>query len=96
MTSTDDVNDESNPAPVLLDLTDDNAYYVITQALSDFAHEARGRAEDMAGYEIPDAAGSLAAFELADVAESLRLQIETQIDALSAPQKTGAPQEKSE
>jgi len=79
-------NDEGDPSPVQLDLTDDDAYYVITQALSDFAHETRGRAEDMAGYETPDARGALAAFALADVAESLRLQIETQIDARSTPE----------
>lgn len=50
-TAADDVNDEGNPAPVQLDLTDDNAYYAVTQALTDFAREQRGRAEDLAGYE---------------------------------------------
>jgi len=90
MTDSFDVNDEGNPAPITLDLTDDNAYYGITQALTDFAKAARGRAEDMAGYEIPDAKGSLAAFDLADLAEGLRLQIETQIDARSTPKDSGA------
>lgn len=61
----------------------------MTQALTDFAHEARGRAEDMAEWETPNALGALAAFELADVAEALRLQIGTQIDARSAPAESG-------
>lgn len=82
-------NDDGDPAPVQLDLTDDSAYYVITQALTDFATDARGRAEDRASWETPDARGALEAFELADLAEALRLQIETQIDARSAPTERG-------
>jgi uncharacterized membrane protein len=87
MTHTDDVNDEGNPSPVLLDLTDDNAYYVITQALTDFAHQARGRAEGFAHADDIDTTQVVEQLDMAELAEALRVQIETQIDTLSAPQE---------
>lgn len=96
MTHTDDVNDEGNPAPVLLDLTDDNAYYVITQALTDFAHESRGRAEGFAHADDIDTAQVVKQLDLAELAEALRVQIETQVDALSDRQQPSAPQEEGE
>lgn len=87
MTSTEDVNDEGRAVPITLDLTDDRAYTVLVHALADYASAARQRAAEYAGRDEPNTVGALESFDYADMADSLRIQIETQIDALSAPEE---------
>lgn len=62
----------------------------LTQRISSCGREAHGRrTEHMAGWETPEDRGVLKAFELVGLAEAIRFQIKTQIDARSASRESG-------
>ncbi|WP_448812153.1 hypothetical protein [Agromyces bauzanensis] len=72
------------PFPVVLDLTDDQAYYVLTAALEEFASSAEHQAENeeqTARYnERPDDGQAAFFRRLAEIAKQLREDVERQLD----------------
>jgi len=70
------------PFPVVLDLSDNDAYSVLTTALGDYAETARGRAADEAEIEKPNQHQIDFFNKLADIAENLADDVERQLDEL--------------
>lgn len=72
------------PFPVVLDLTDNQAYYVLTAALEEFAakaeHEATGEEESARYNERPDDGRPADLRRLAEIAKQLRDDVERQLD----------------
>jgi len=68
------------PFPVVLDLSDDQAYSVLTLALSDYAERARHQALDEADSEIPNNYQIAHFNKIADVADGLVDDVERQLD----------------
>jgi len=77
-------NAPMKPFPVVLDLTDHEAYYVLTAALEEFAGSAEHQAEneeESARYNNVDAGQRPADLRrLAEIAKQLRDDIERQLD----------------
>ena len=67
------------PFPVVLDLTDDRAYGVLTIALGIFAETARGDADDEAQRESPNQSRVDDLNAIADTAERLLEDIDRQL-----------------
>jgi hypothetical protein len=70
------------PFPIVLDLTDNDAYSVLTTALGEYAETARGRAADEAEIQVPNQHQIDFFNKLADIAESLVDDVERQLEEL--------------
>lgn len=77
--------------PVLLDLADEDDYYIVTQALRDFAHQAESDADNedesdrFEGRPSGDRAANLRA--QAERARTITADVERQLDANSAARR---------
>jgi hypothetical protein len=74
--------EQQPPFPVVLDLSDNDAYSVLTAALGEYAETARGNAADEAERETPNPHQIDFFNGLADIAENLADDVERQLNEL--------------